>query len=169
MKPIASLLGAACGLALLAGCQSSSTTSARVQEKAAVISTLPPEQQQKIAGGVVEVGYTADMVYVALGRPDSVAVTADGKVGIWNYENYLPSAVVSPQPFYGIRPHPKGPPAFRSGGSAPGAQGGAVMGDIARGPREGGPLGTGWAMPNITPVTLHILFAKGRVCQLAVN
>lgn len=168
MKTLPIVLSAACALAIFAGCRSSSTPATRMQEKSAVISSLPDEQQKKIAGGVVEVGYTADMVYVALGRPSTVSVSTDGKVGIWTYDHYLPSEAVSAKPFYGIRGHPKGPPAFRSGASAPSPHDGGAMGDINHGPREGGPLGTHWAEPDVVPVTLQILFTRGRVYRMEV-
>ncbi|MDB6127038.1 MAG: hypothetical protein JWM35_934 [Verrucomicrobia bacterium] len=158
----------ACGLVLLAGCHSSTTTAMRMQEKSSLLTSLPEEQQKKISGGVVEVGYTADMVYVALGRPSRVSVTTDGRVGIWTYEHYLPSEAVSTKPFYTIRGYSKGSGAFRGGPSAASAHDNAPHGNINRGPREGGPLGSQWAEPDIVPVTLEILFKKGRVYRMEV-
>ena len=96
-------------LALLAGCQTTpSTTATRIEEKAKVYAALPADVQKKLQDGMVETGYTANMVYIALGRPTEVAVTADGKVGIWTYKDFYPSAAVSPRPFYSIRAHPVG-------------------------------------------------------------
>ena len=165
MKTPRFVLGAACGLALLAGCHSPTTTAMRMQEKNSVIQSLPEEQQKKIAGGVVEVGYTADMVYVALGRPSRVSVTTDGRVGIWTYDHYLPSEAVSSKPFYTVRAYPKGMPAFRGGSSAPSAHDSGSRGDVNRGPREARPL----AEADAGPVTLEILFQKGRVYRMEVT
>ena len=63
-------LGAALALAiLLAGCDATSGTAARIQEKSAVFAQLTPEQKKNIEEGAIEHGYTTDMVYMALGKP----------------------------------------------------------------------------------------------------
>lgn len=168
MKISLTLLSAACGLAFLAGCSSPSSSSARLRETASA-AALPADTQKKLEDGVVEVGYTADMVYVALGRPSKVSVTTDGRVGIWTYANYLPSEAVSSTPFYALRGGYRGRPAFRDGPSSAGAKDGGAMGNISRGNPSGGPAGLNWPIPDVTPVTLHVLFAKGRVVRFAVN
>lgn len=72
-------------LALLAGC---STFNDRAKEKAAVFSRLDAATQENLRQGIVEVGYTPDMVYIALGDPDATRerVTADGKEETWIYQ-----------------------------------------------------------------------------------
>jgi hypothetical protein len=76
------------GLVLaLAGC---STIDSRIREKQAVFDRLDPQTQDKIRQGIVEVGYTPDLVYVALGRPDEryQKVTAKGDETSWIYKTY---------------------------------------------------------------------------------
>jgi len=59
-----SLVGLA--MVLLAGC---STINSRIQDNAAYFDSLPLESQERIRKGVVEVGDTTDMVYIAMGAP----------------------------------------------------------------------------------------------------
>ena len=68
-------------LALLLGCQ---TTSKRIDEHATAFAALDPSAQQKIRRGVIEPGFTPDMVYMALGKPTGMTTTADGAL-IWSY------------------------------------------------------------------------------------
>lgn len=71
----------------LAGC---STFEKRAEEKAAIFSSLGAEAQEKLRQGIVEIGYTPDMVYIALGGPDSQSqrTTADGTDMTWIYSAY---------------------------------------------------------------------------------
>lgn len=82
-------------LLVLAGCTTSSITR-RIEEKSAAYARLAPEQQGKIRQGVIELGFTADMVYMALGHPDKTTIrqTAEGPVGLWIYDRRRP---VDPQ------------------------------------------------------------------------
>lgn len=80
---IATLAGAVC----LAGCNSFQS---RAEEKAAVFDTLPPSTQQRLERGVIRVGDTQDLVYIALGYPDETreVTTADGTQPLWIYKTY---------------------------------------------------------------------------------
>lgn len=77
---------------LLAGCDSTGVQ-ARIQEKSAAFAALTPAQKKSIEDGSIEVGFTADMVYMALGRPSKTKekTSADGKVEMWTYSNYYTS------------------------------------------------------------------------------
>lgn len=78
----------AAGLALLlAGC---STVSSRIDEKAAVFNSLDPQTQARIRQGLVDVGFTQDMVYMALGRPNSTREqqSSQGLQTTWVYNTY---------------------------------------------------------------------------------
>lgn len=83
-----------CGLGLLgslAGCTHltpSAQTQARIQEKATLYQQLKPEQQADILGGAIERGNTTDMVYLALGKPQRVVTSADGRRAMWVYTEY---------------------------------------------------------------------------------
>jgi hypothetical protein len=74
-------------LLALAGC---STIDSRIREKQDVFNRLDPQTQAKIRQGVVEIGYTEDLVYVALGRPDAQRqkVTTKGDETTWIYKTY---------------------------------------------------------------------------------
>ena len=100
---------------LLAGCASAQAS--RIREKPTVFQSLTPRQQKQIKAGHVRVGFTTDMVYLALGKPSSVSLatttgishppgTASGVKGnspgagtaseptgpveIWTYTRYVP-------------------------------------------------------------------------------
>ncbi len=105
---------------LAAGCVS--TQSARIQEKSAVFASLTPRQQQLIKAGRVKVGFTTDMVYLALGKPAQVGLpsanvsgptvagvspakgrSAAATMEEWTYTRYVPnpgedSFVLPPEP-----------------------------------------------------------------------
>ena len=87
------VLVAALALAL-AGC---STINSRIREKAGVFYSLDPATQQSIRQGQVGIGYTPDMVYMALGRPTNRVnrVTNDGTVTTWIYQSYYEEYVGS--------------------------------------------------------------------------
>jgi hypothetical protein len=70
-----------------AGC---STIDSRIREKAAVFDQLPPADQARIRQGIIAVGYTPDMVYIALGKPDRIRERSgpDGRDTVWRYVAY---------------------------------------------------------------------------------
>lgn len=75
-------------LALLAaGC---STVNSRIKEHERFFASLSPEAQAKLRARTVELGYTPEMVYIALGRPDtkSEKITAKGNEQTWIYLAY---------------------------------------------------------------------------------
>jgi hypothetical protein len=95
----APLLRALASLAfvLLAGC---STISSRIQANSAVFDTLPLETQEKIRKGIVEVGYTPEMVYIAMGGPtekrSSRSASRDRETWIYSvyYQDWVGRALV---------------------------------------------------------------------------
>ena len=85
-------LGVAVGLGLLvSGCETDGVT-ARAQEKSAVYAALKPWQKKNIDKGTIARGFTPDMVYIALGRPDQVETKEfpEGKAELWTYSRYYP-------------------------------------------------------------------------------
>jgi hypothetical protein len=74
-------------LLALAGCN---TIDHRISEKQDSFNRLDPQTQDKIRQGIVEVGYTQDMVYIALGPPDERhdKVTGKGAETTWIYKTY---------------------------------------------------------------------------------
>lgn len=87
MKTILKIFAVAAGLAVLAGCNSPES---RIKDNPQLFAQLTPEQQNLIKQGKVAVGFTPDMVRLALGEPDSVRVRTDAKGSreIWHYVTY---------------------------------------------------------------------------------
>lgn len=89
MTKLSSIFAAAlaASLALLAGC---STLDSRIEENQALFASLDPATQAKLRERTVEVGFTPEMVYIALGRPDtkSEKITAKGSEQTWIYLTY---------------------------------------------------------------------------------
>ena len=78
----------ACALAL-AGC---STPDSRIQKNSATFASYPPAVQAKIRAGEIEVGYTPEMVALALGKADRVyrRQSAEGEIEVWAYADKTP-------------------------------------------------------------------------------
>jgi len=74
----------------LLGVVGCSTFEKRSLEKAEVFSKLDPATQEKLRREVIEIGYTPDMVFIALGKPDikSQQITADSREETWTYNSY---------------------------------------------------------------------------------
>jgi outer membrane protein assembly factor BamE (lipoprotein component of BamABCDE complex) len=99
-------------LVLFAGCQ---TVDTRIKEKPSVFAGLDKTTQDMIKQGIIGIGYTEDMVYLALGSPDQIreSVTTSGRTLIWiynSYTNYYDGAYMGyygygyPYPYY-YRPY----------------------------------------------------------------
>ena len=76
------------GLVLAAGCLSSPER--RIQKAPEVFAAFPPDVQAKVRKGEVDIGFTPDMVRLALGGPSRMRTrkTAAGEVEIWIYTVY---------------------------------------------------------------------------------
>ncbi len=77
---------------LSTGCESNGIAN-RINEKAAVFATLSPEEQEYIEDGMIFPGFTEDMTYMVIGKPNSVETKMkDGKpVEMWSYKRFYPS------------------------------------------------------------------------------
>lgn len=77
----------AASLGFLGGCQ---TVDDRIKEKPGVFAKLDSATQDKIKQGIIDLGYTEDMVYFALGKPDQMreSLNANGKNTTWIYNTY---------------------------------------------------------------------------------
>jgi hypothetical protein len=71
----------------LAGC---STVDSRIKEKPDVFAKLDPVIQAKLKQGIIDLGYTSDMVYIALGKPDEIRerTSGGGHDTVWKYNTY---------------------------------------------------------------------------------
>lgn len=74
----------------LAGC---STPDQRIHKNATAFAAYPPAVQAKIRAGEIEIGYSPEMVVLALGRPDRVyrRQTTEGETEVWYYADKTPS------------------------------------------------------------------------------
>ena len=95
--------------ALLAAC---STTDSRIRDKQVVFDQLPPQAQQQIRAGQVDLGFTPDMVEMALGKPDHVysRTAVEGSTEVWGYRDS------GPQFSFGIGGGSFGSHSFGGGG-----------------------------------------------------
>lgn len=86
IRKIALRLPLAGALALLAfGC---STKESRIKEKSDVFASLALDQQQVIRNGYIMVGFTPDMVYMALDKPERVLPGNGPGNETWVYHNF---------------------------------------------------------------------------------
>ena len=71
----------------LTGCQS---VDDRIKQKPDIFAAVDKATQDKIKQGIIDLGYTPDMVYLALGAPDQKreTITAAGNSVSWIYSTY---------------------------------------------------------------------------------
>ena len=77
----------AASLGFVAGCQSIDD---RIKQKPEVFASVDKATQDKIKQGIIDIGYTEDMVYLALGVPDQKreSLTSAGRSVVWVYNTY---------------------------------------------------------------------------------
>ncbi len=75
---------------LVAGC---ATPQGRIEKNQSYFDTLSSDAQTKIRAGKVDIGFTRQMVKLALGEPDNVYTrkTEKGTAEIWAYRDKSPS------------------------------------------------------------------------------
>jgi len=80
-------LAAAAALSIVAGCN---TFQSRAREKSETYESLSTQEQQRLKRGMINVGDTQDMVYIALGSPEErrQVMAADGSHQTWIYRTY---------------------------------------------------------------------------------
>jgi hypothetical protein len=158
--------------ALFGACATSSTS--RIQEKNEVYRALSPEQQKMIAAGGIEVGYTADMVYIALGKPSTVrkAAASDDAAELWTYQNYYPTEAISGESIYRkptVKSGPRQSGSLSAWGDSSLPSDGGVHGDMINTPNRGPSGGGAPSGPDIAPVTLEVVLHAGRVTGFTIN
>ena len=83
------------GLALLlVAC---SSTGSRIRQHQTLFDSYPPHLQQNLRDGVIGVGYTPEMVHIALGEPDRKVdvVTGEAAAQVWTWWENSPGVGVS--------------------------------------------------------------------------
>jgi hypothetical protein len=91
MKKIPFSFFAASLLALLAGCGTTNTFSSRIKENQALFDQLSPADQEIIRSGFIKIGYTPEMVYIALENPEKKIPGAAANEMTWIYHNFYSS------------------------------------------------------------------------------
>ncbi|MCF7687908.1 MAG: hypothetical protein K9M98_02985 [Cephaloticoccus sp.] len=164
ISALSTLAALAAGLLINTGCESTGI-STRINEKSAVFATLTLEQQKYIRQGAVEIGYTSDMVYMALGKPSKVKSkdSPDGLVEMWTYNNYYPS-VTATQLVAGSKSTQSGSWNSVNVGTNDGHSGGASLSStVQSGPR------TELGFADIPTHTLYVLMLNGKVFDLKLE
>ena len=84
------VVAASCVL-VFAGC--SSSPKSRISKNQAAFNTYPADVQTKIRAGEVAVGFTAEQVTLAMGKPDNVykRTSSAGDSEVWVYKKSSPS------------------------------------------------------------------------------
>lgn len=77
-------------LAALLGLTACNSFESRAKEKTAVYATLDEATKARLKTKEIRVGDSADMVYIALGKPDekTESISASGRSGRWIYSAY---------------------------------------------------------------------------------
>jgi hypothetical protein len=91
----AACIGLCVALALAwLGC---STTGARIKQHQEAFDSYPERVQQNLRNGVIEVGYTPEMVVIALGEPSRKVdvVTDDATAQLWTWTRQTPGVSLS--------------------------------------------------------------------------
>ena len=67
-----------------------STVDKRIERHQGVFDRLPADDQARVREGKVQLGDSAEVVYMAIGSPDRKykRVTAEGEVNVWSYVRY---------------------------------------------------------------------------------
>lgn len=84
--------------ALLLGLLGCATPAHRIERNPELFASFPAEVQETVREGRIEPGYSADMVYIALGYPNRKAVrrTPNGNVEVWIYSSSYYTSVAVP-------------------------------------------------------------------------
>ena len=174
MKKLMYLLGAALALASLAT-ESYASASSRKKEKADVYASLKPWQKRYVDNGIPSVGFTPDMLYIAIGNPSEKKTVTDGEV--WIYKNYYPSTGAEKVKYSlttersmdhnvigGMLMESTGGIA---GGQRPaGSTQGGTTGSISQ---TGGPQGGSMEPADLTSYTLYVACQKGVITQMRLD
>jgi hypothetical protein len=83
--------------AFLLVCLSCSTTGSRIEEHQQAFDTWPEHVQQNLRNGVIQVGYTPEMVFIAMGEPSRKVDVVTGEVAaqVWTWSRRRPGVGVS--------------------------------------------------------------------------
>ncbi len=75
------------------GCETTGGRSARIQEQATLFASLDGNSQKLIRAGLVDMGFTVDMVRMSLGQPDAI----EKNNTVWIYRHFVYDAQTAMQ------------------------------------------------------------------------
>lgn len=145
---------------LLAGCQTSRES--RLREHAALVATLPEATRKLIDQGLFDLGFSREMTYISLGRPNRATSTEteNGTVEVWKYQNFLYNSIG----------------AMQLSANTPGSKPyGPILGSNAPGgpslfSTKAGPMQATLSDSSDAPVgTLYIEFLNGRIVAARID
>lgn len=177
MKKTSVLLSIAAGLVLLAaGCETTGGIPGRKKEKAAVYGAMQQWEKRYVDRGLVAVGFTPDMVYMAVGRPSKVE-PQENKAELWSYKRFFPTPDANYPPFGTTDPAPMSAPAMKmaatqenvANAKGPRAVAGSPAINRPDGFSTGGPQGAAMEPADMQAYTLYLLFEDGKVTKLGIN
>lgn len=179
MLPLATAVWLAVGLA---GCESTGTIATRTQEKSAAYAASEPWEKKYIDKGTVAVGFTPDMVYMAMGHPTKIDAKdfPAGHAELWIYRRFYPKADAirgfghSPLSLDSAfqRQRASGPPFATKLASSHDAMaektpvGEERLGNQSIG-RTGGPQSGSMEPADVPSYTIQVLFEAGQAVRLS--
>jgi len=106
---LTALLVSACNTPTSSPATATTSTSAtpqatRIAEHQSAYDALPAPMREQLARGLISQGQSLKLVYVALGRPDKILITPDGKALKWTYENYISPHATASKVIVGNKP-----------------------------------------------------------------
>ena len=165
-KPLHTLCAAGLLALLVTGC-ATDLISARIREKSDAYATLLPAQKEKINRGVIALGFTCDMVYMAMGHPSEIepVEATGGRAELWTYRNYYPQMDAAHMKYAGYSTEsPYQPSRTYAGTNIP--LGTSRTRSVST---TGGPQGSMTEPADLPTYTLRILFQDGKVKRLGIG
>ena len=152
------LLAVAC--LLTAGCDEG--TEGRIREKREVFAKLGAAVQHRVVDGIIEVGDSADVVYMAIGAPARMKSkqTSQGRAEMWVYQHAVSANGVARMMIN--NPNSRVYVTSLSSPNSPGA----VMPGRRSGPLPGGDLIPTLDAPEVEVNTLYVFFLGDRVVEI---
>ena len=164
---------------LVTGCETDDGgITARTQEKSAAYAKLQFWQKSFIAKGVIAEGFTPDMVYMAMGKPNKIDTKqlSQGSVELWTYSQYYPNVdavhgfeFASYNSDSAYQPlMPKYQKQTSSGLERPEIPWGMDRGQTQSIGVTGGPQGGSMEPAGLRSYTVLVLFQDGHVARIGV-
>jgi hypothetical protein len=167
----------ALGFLLSTGCESNGIAT-RISEKSAVFTTLSTEEKESIEDGMIFPGFTPDMTYMAIGKPNSAETKEkDGaSVEMWSYKRFYPSGrleYILTEYSMARNPNLQRSVDLKTGQAnvsdhAPGRSSNpTVRGGTGSASGTEGEMGR-LSLPDIPVYNLYVIFSEGKIVDLKI-